>query len=139
MSSSCTLQHSRPFMHALGLCAAVMYATQMPAWAGCVVFETQKIYEQGAGSGIASLDFGASVGVSGDHAIVGYPAFEEPNFDLRGRAQILTLVAGTWSITSTLPLPVGAGGEFGASVDIDGNVAIAGAPLDDAAGPGIAG
>lgn len=77
-----------------------------------------------------SSDFGWSVGISGNTAIIGAPRSQ----GLKGAAYIFERTENTWSQThkaSPDDLPIGAG--FGHSVAIDGDTAIAGAVLDDGA------
>jgi hypothetical protein len=71
--------------------------------------------------------FGYSVAISGEVAIVGAPYAEVPGKNNAGAAHIFKLENGTWQFKQTLvPDDLNSGDLFGASVDIDGEVAIAG-------------
>lgn len=83
----------------------------------------------------APADFGYSVAVDGDTALIGADGAGAP-----GAAYIFTGTAGTWSLQSTLTgSPAQAGDFFGASVALSGNTAIVGAQLASGSlGPGAA-
>jgi hypothetical protein len=77
--------------------------------------------------GYAYDSFGYSVAISGEVAIVGAPYTDVPGKDNAGAAHIFKLENGTWQFKQTLvPDDLRGGDLFGGSVDIDGNVAIAG-------------
>ena len=80
----------------------------------------------------AENQFGWSVAISGDYAIVGAP-FDNPMF--AGAAYIFKNTAGTWSVQAKLAASNPAMfGLFGWSVAISGDYAIVGAPYEDADG-----
>lgn len=84
-------------------------------------------YQQGYGYHYDS--FGYSVAISGELAIVGAPYTEaiNPYRANAGAAHIFKLENGTWQFKQTLvPDDLRGGDLFGGSVDIDGDVAIAG-------------
>jgi hypothetical protein len=71
--------------------------------------------------------FGVSVAISGEVAIVGAPYTDVPGKDNAGAAHIFKLENGTWQFKQTLvPDDLRGWDLFGGSVDIDGDVAIAG-------------
>jgi len=79
--------------------------------------------------GYAYDSFGYSVAISGEVAIVGAPCSEtlDPYRANAGVAHIFQLENGTWQFKQTLvPDDLSSEDLFGASVDIDGDVAIAG-------------
>ncbi len=82
-----------------------------------------------ATDGVGNDEFGTSVAISGNYAIVGAP-IDDSN---KGSAYIFE--RGTdWSDTTEIKLTATdgvAGDEFGTSVAISGNYAIVGAPIDD--------
>lgn len=89
-----------------------------------------------ASDGQEGDEFGFSVSISGDIAIVGAP-FEDENGDRSGSAYIFQKVGGIWTQTAKL---VAADGEpwdlFGLSVSISGDTAIVGVSYDDDNGYG---
>jgi len=75
---------------------------------------------------------GVSVDISGDTLIVGGSA---GGVNSKGWAQIFVRNEGVWQYEATLTTSdpaLGANGQFGASVAIDGNTAVVGAPFGDA-------
>ncbi|MBV6495985.1 MAG: hypothetical protein DCC44_09955 [Acidobacteria bacterium] len=85
-----------------------------------------------APDGSANDNFGISVGVSGDTAVVGsYVDTVGPN-SAQGSAYVFTRTSGTWSFQSHLTAAGGAADdEFGTSVAISGDKIVVGAPLSD--------
>ena len=83
-------------------------------------------------SGEASEQFGSSVAIDGDTALVGAPLHDGVAGANAGAAFIFTETAGTWTERATLlasdALP---GDEFGISVDLVGDLAVVGAHRDD--------
>ena len=88
----------------------------------------------------AADQFGRSVAISGDYAIVG-ARFDDPSgVDGAGSAYIYFRNGTTWSLLATLPNPAPANNDqFGFSVAISGDYAIVGAYLDDPSGVSNAG
>jgi hypothetical protein len=82
-------------------------------------------------------NFGNSVAISGDYAIVGahweaHDATGGNNLYKAGSTYIFKYTAGTWSqVQKIVASDRRAGDEFGVSVAISGNYAIVGAPLED--------
>jgi hypothetical protein len=87
-------------------------------------------------TGAAVDNFGYSVSISGNYAIVGAP-FDDVGVNTnQGSASIYQLTGGNWVLMQKITDPAGALGDiFGNSVSISGNYAIVGAPFDD----GVAG
>jgi hypothetical protein len=85
-----------------------------------------------ATGGAANDNFGVSVGISGDTAIVGaYLGDAGTNAD-QGSAYIFTRTGATWTQQAQLTATGGAAGDqFGSSVAISGDTAIVGATGDD--------
>jgi hypothetical protein len=84
-----------------------------------------------ASDGAANDQFGYSVAVSGDLAIVGAPYDDSQ----KGAAYIFTRSGGVWSQTQKLTASdAAASDKFGWSVSISGDTAVIGAYLDDDAG-----
>ena len=87
-----------------------------------------------------SDEFGNSVAISGDYAIVGAFADDPSGVTNAGSAYIYFRSGTTWSLQTTLPNPEPATSDrFGWSVAISGDYAIVGAYLDDPSGVGNAG
>lgn len=84
----------------------------------------------------AGDQFGSSVGLSGNFAVVG-ASFEDggsgdPTLNVGAVYVFERQDAGTWNEVANLhPSPDQAGDDFGASVDIDGDYLVVGAPLED--------
>ena len=84
-----------------------------------------------ASDGKAHDAFGGSVAVSGRTIVVGAPPhpYSPPNQG-RGAAYVFVQSGGTWSQQAELTASDGAAGDaFGASVAVDGNTIVVGAPL----------
>ena len=80
--------------------------------------------------GTAGSQFGYSLSVSGNYAIVGIPRSST------GAAHIYEKQGDTWQQLAILTSTDGAAGDnFGFNVAIDGNTAVVGAPIDDDNGP----
>lgn len=78
--------------------------------------------------GAAGDEFGVSVGISGDTAIVG----ANKTNAAQGSAYVFTRSGGVWTQQTQLNATGGTGGdEFGTSVSIAGDAAVVGAPKDD--------
>jgi hypothetical protein len=86
--------------------------------------------------------FGAAVALSGDAALVGAPENEDPNGRDGGSAYLFERTDGTWTQRAKLAAGSGASvGAFGASVALEGDTALVGAPGDgyqDEGTPGAA-
>ncbi len=75
--------------------------------------------------------FGASVSIDGDTALIGVRLDDDNGF-ASGSAYIFTRSGGVWTQQAKiLADDAAAGDEFGASVSIDGDTALVGAPGDD--------
>ena len=86
-----------------------------------------------------SDQFGFSVAISGDYAIVG-AYLDDAGATDAGSAYIYFRSGTTWSLQATLPNPQpDSSDQFGYSVAISGDYAIVGAYLDDPSGVGNAG
>ncbi len=84
----------------------------------------------------ASADdqFGQSVSIYGDTAIIGAP-LRDASGSNSGKAYIYRLTNGTWNLEQPLIAPDASGGDiFGGTVAIYGDTAIVGAPSNDASG-----
>ncbi len=93
-----------------------------------------------ASDGAASDQFGISVAISGDTAIVGAYQDDTPGGNNAGSAYVFTRSGGVWTLQQKLTASDGAGGdEFGFSVAISGDTAIVGAYQDDTPGGNNAG
>ena len=85
-------------------------------------------------TGAAGDNFGYSVSISGNYAIVGAYGDDGPSGANQGSASIYQLLAGNWVLMQKLTDDISnAGDSYGYSVSISGNYAIVGAPLDDVA------
>jgi hypothetical protein len=112
---------------------AICLAVSVPARAGVAWLEKSKLL---AADGAAGDEFGYSVSISGDSAIVG--AFEDDdNGDWAGSAYIFKWDGTNWIQQAKLLASDGAIDDcFGWSVSISGDYAIAGAPGDNDNGGG---
>lgn len=85
-----------------------------------------------ASDGNAEDHFGGSVDVSGDYIVVGCPGADIGIFSNTGAVYVFHKTGGTWvqenKITSSTPE---SGAKFGASVSIDNNRLMVGAPYSD--------
>ncbi|NER51748.1 MAG: hypothetical protein F6J92_34925 [Symploca sp. SIO1A3] len=84
-------------------------------------------------------NFGHSVAISGDVAIVGAYLADAPGKPNAGAAYIFKLEGGTWQQQKLQPPDLQQGEQFGISVAISGEVAIVGARFADAPGKTDAG
>lgn len=84
--------------------------------------------------GSAGDNFGISVAISGNRAIVG-SYFDNPSGATSGSAYLFDVSTGA-QLAKLTPNDGTAGDNFGASVAISGNTAIVGAPFDNASGFG---
>ena len=102
-------------------------ATASPAWA-----QTQnEIQILLANAGAARGQFGISVAVDGDTAVIGVSADDDNGGD-SGSAYVFTRDAGVWTEQQKLAASDGAAGDlFGVSVAVDGDTAVIGALFDD--------
>jgi hypothetical protein len=83
-------------------------------------------------NGAANHEFGFSVSISGNYAIVGTPNDNVGANVNQGSASIYQLSGGAWEWMNKITDANGAAGDlFGFSVSIFGNYAIVGAPTDD--------
>lgn len=89
----------------------------------------QKIFD---GFGAAGDAFGNSVSISGNFAMVGSYLDDVGATLDQGSVSIYQLTAGNWVIKNKLSDPAGAANDnFGETVSIAGNYAVAGSPADD--------
>lgn len=83
-------------------------------------------------AGAADDQFGYSVSISGNFAIVGVPQDVGPFGIWQGSVNIYQLTGGSWVFKQRIFDATGVSGDaFGVSVSISGNYAIVGAPGDD--------
>ena len=98
---------------------------------GVIWSEQQKLT---ASDGAADHEFGSSVAISGDTAVIGSP-LAGPSFSESGAAHVFVRSGGIWSeqqkLTASDTAP---GDEFGLSVAISGETVVVGAHLNDDAG-----
>jgi hypothetical protein len=79
-----------------------------------------------------AAEFGYSIAISGDRAIVGAPQAAGPSASTEGAAYIFTRTGTTWTFDAKLTAFDGiANHQFGHSVTIDGTTAVVGAPYDN--------
>jgi len=76
-------------------------------------------------------EFGCSVAVSGNLAVVGARRDESFGVEAAGRAYVFDITTGALVATLNNPTPIASKDFFGASVAISGNLAVVGAFLDD--------
>jgi hypothetical protein len=96
---------------------------------GATWSEQQKLT---ASDGADNDNFGFSVAISGETAIVGAPFDNVGTNNFQGSAYVFVRVGATWSQQQKLTASDGAAFDsFGQSVAISGETAIVGAPLDD--------
>ena len=90
-----------------------------------------------ASDAAASDEFGFSVSISGDYAIVG-SIFDDDDGERSGSAYVYVRDGQNWPEQAILTANDAAGGDwFGSSVSIDGNYAIVGAIFDDDGGTDV--
>jgi FG-GAP repeat len=82
------------------------------------------------GVGQVNDNFGSSVSISGNYAIVGSPYKDEPGNIDQGDASIFQLSGGAWTYIQKIT-GGSAGDRFGTSASISGNYLIVGLPNDD--------
>ncbi|MHC4588306.1 MAG: FG-GAP repeat protein, partial [Planctomycetota bacterium] len=90
-----------------------------------------------ASDGFGSDQFGASVAVSGDMAVVGAPG-DDDNGAQSGSAYVYRWNGSSWAETKLLASDGAAGDGFGYSAAASGDVAMVGAPDDDGTGSAYA-
>ena len=107
------------------LCAVALSAISQPAYAQISDFKIT------ASDGAASDNFGYSVSISSDYAIVG--AWQDDNNGTySGSAYLFKRTDTTWAQEAKLlPSDAVTGDFFGFSVAISGDYAVVGAPFDD--------
>lgn len=87
-----------------------------------------------APDGAAGDWFGFAVSIDGDTALVGAPMDDDAG-SASGAAYVFTRTGGVWSMQQKLAASDGgAGDQFGASVVVQGDTAVVGAPFEDAGG-----
>ncbi|MFQ5653589.1 MAG: hypothetical protein ACE5GW_02515 [Planctomycetota bacterium] len=90
-----------------------------------------------ASDGLTGEEFGFSIDLTADLAIVGAPHSSNPTGVDTGCAYIYRKVGGVWLEEARMAADDGVSGDrFGASVAIDGDVAVVGAPLSSDIGTG---
>jgi FG-GAP repeat len=83
-------------------------------------------------TGSTNDNFGFSLSISGNYAIVGSVADDVGANADQGSASIYQFTGGSWVLMQKITDATGASGDrFGGSVSISGNYAIVGAPFDD--------
>ena len=106
--------------------AAYVFTKPYTGWADSS--ETAKFI---ASDAAASDEFGISVAVHGDTAVIGAHQ-DDDNGDLSGSAYVFTKVSGVWSQKAKLIASDGAASdEFGISVAVHGDTVVVGARQDD--------
>ena len=86
-----------------------------------------------ASDGLRGDEFGISVAVDGDTAVIGAYLDDTTNGDNSGSAYVFTKVSGVWRQAAKLTASDGAANdEFGYSVAVDGDTIVVGAHQDDA-------
>ena len=107
--------------------------------AGGVWTQVQKLV---ADDGVGEDQFGTSIAMSGDTALVSAIGATVDDVPRRGAAYVLTRAGGQWSQSAKLVAPEGGENEnFGYSVALDGGTALVGVPfatMDDNAAQGAA-
>jgi hypothetical protein len=104
------------------LVTAIVCTTQ--SWA-----QWTQLQELTASDGAAFDEFGTSVAMSGNLAVVGAPQHMVGSNAQQGAAYVFVQSGGTWALQAELIAPDGAGGDyFGSAVAISGNLAVVGAP-----------
>jgi len=89
-----------------------------------------------ASDGVTGDDFGRSVSLSGDTALIG-AYYDDDNGEHSGSAYVFTRTGTTWTQQAKLLASDGAADDwFGESVALDGDTALIGAYGDDNNGPG---
>jgi MYXO-CTERM domain-containing protein len=84
-------------------------------------------HEQHFVGGVAPEELGTSVAIDGDTAVIGVPGRSS-----MGAASVYTRVGATWTLQQELVASDAAlNDQFGASVDLEGDTIVVGAPLDD--------
>jgi FG-GAP repeat protein/IPT/TIG domain-containing protein len=93
-----------------------------------------------AANGAAGDQFGTSVAVDGDTAVVGAPFRDMPAGNDAGAAYVFVRSGTTWAQETRLKASDGAAGDqFGTSVAVHGDTAVVGAPFHDLAAGGDTG
>ena len=106
--------------------AAYLFTRPYTGWADS--HETTKLIPA---DGAAGDEFGISVAVDGDTAVIGANKDDDNGVD-SGSAYVFTKVSGVWSQHAKLTASDGAANdEFGISVAVDGDTAVIGANKDD--------
>ncbi|MCA9249557.1 MAG: FG-GAP repeat protein, partial [Phycisphaerales bacterium] len=96
----------------------------------------QQVAKLTAADAAAGDQFGRSVALSGDIAVIG-AHLDDDDGSSSGSAYVFREVGGAWQQIAKLTAPNGADGDFfGRSVSISGNTAVVGAPGNDFGGPG---
>lgn len=87
-------------------------------------------------TGASNDQFGTSVAISADYAIVGAPRDNGPTFADEGSASFYQLISNNWVLMEKINYTVGSGGLnfFGNSVSLSGNYAFVGASGDNVGG-----
>jgi uncharacterized repeat protein (TIGR01451 family) len=105
---------------------------------GSIVHEAQLFGH--ADSGGPDAEFGYSVAVSGDTAVIGAPRQSVPAVAHQGAAYVFVRSGTSWALQQKLTASDGAtNDEFGYAVSISGDTVVVGAWMDDTAAGGSAG
>ncbi|MCP3918779.1 MAG: hypothetical protein GY711_24800 [bacterium] len=92
------------------------------------------------GASDATGQFGSTVALAGDRILVGAPASNDGPLAGAGAVYVFEAQGGSWVEVQKLVSPTSeAGGEFGYSVDAEGDDAVVGAPMEDLLGVNRAG
>ena len=122
---------SRRFLRLAQATALVIAAPMIVAATTPVITESEKVFPADV-----TTNFGTSVAVWGDTAVVGDPLNDLDGNDA-GAAWVFVRSGATW-VEQTRLIPSGASfnDKFGTSVDIYDDIIVVGSPLDDGAGGG---
>ena len=108
-------------------------AARFPVTVDSTFVHEAQLFGHGDGMPPANAEFGHSVAVSGDTAVVGMPLDDTGDGDDAGSASVFIRSGTTWTLQQRLQAPDGATGDtFGDAVSIFGDTLVVGAPRDDA-------
>ena len=103
--------------------SAYVYQNVLGAWI--------PVTKLNAPDGAVDDNFGFSVSISGNIALIGSPNDDDTGAD-SGSVYVYENIAGTWTFVTKLTAPDGAAGDsFGYNVAISGDIAVIGSPYDD--------
>src|SRR5687768_2536729 len=91
-----------------------------------------QLFGHGDGMPPPDADFGRSVAVSGDTAVVGMPLDDTGGGNDAGSTSVFVRSGTSWSLQQRLQAPDGASGDnYGGAVSIFNDTLVVGAPRDD--------